>query len=250
MPLPSSPLAVVALPRPERARLVALAAVVAVAGWALVVGVSLRAPAPESLGARAVAEQRPFYVDLAGTDHPVTLADWEASPLFATGAAARTAHAADRDVLLTAIGAGGVALPAETALAPGRGTWLFIDGIGVAGSAAGVDVAVLDFHGLADPVASRLPVARPRGLPGHEKALPAAWALAAAGPAVGPVPDPGRTEAAVVARECGDLGRLLDAVDGPVTPGRFLANLAEAWTFTRLTVAPDPTAAARSCVPG
>lgn len=60
------PLAVIAVPRAEQARLVVVGAVVAVAGWAAFVAVAQRAPDPESFfGGHSIAEQRVFYVNQA-----------------------------------------------------------------------------------------------------------------------------------------------------------------------------------------
>lgn len=234
------PLAVVAVPKAQQARTVVSACVAGTAIWAAFVGLSRRAPLPEGFfGSRAVAEQRPFFTSYAGNPHPVTLDDWRASFLWQAGDEARRAHAADRDVLLNHVEYPGITLGRETPLDAGRGTFLFIDGIGVASARAGVDVDVIDLHGLADPLSSRMPSLVPRGLPGHEKVLPEAWALAEAGQSQ-------VSEAAadaVVATGCGDLQRLLAAIRGPLTPGRFVRNVAASPGFTRLVLPKDPAEA-------
>lgn len=135
-----------------------------------------------------------------------------------------------------------------TALPHGSGTVLFLDGIGVSGARAGVDVTVIDFHGLADPLASRMPILRPRFLPGHEKVLPEQWALAEASAyardsrvslvAAGDAP---------AALRCGDIARLGEAIGDPMTPGRFASNLVHSFGFTRLQIPKDPTVAAQRC---
>jgi len=49
---------------------------------------------------------------------------------------------------------------------------------------------------------------------------------------------------------CGALARLLHAVSDPLTPSRFLANVAAAWQFHRMRVPADPATAARQfCSP-
>ena len=238
------PLAVVALPRVERAAMVVVACVALVAGWAALVALAQRAPDPEGFfGGHSIAEQRVFYAKLAGNPHPVSLQEWKHSFLYRTGDRARAAKAAGRDVLITDIGFGGVSLGPETPLPPGRGPVLFLDGIGVAGERAGTDIPVIDLHGLADPLASRTPALVPRGLPGHEKALPQEWALAEAGAAR----DDPAAGAAALAITCGDIGRLLDAIDGPATPSVFLRNLFRAPGLTTLAVPKDPADAARAC---
>ena len=241
------PLAVVAQPpaaKAARASFVVLGCVVVLAGWAALVAVDRRAPDPEGFfGGRSIAEQRLFYTHFAGNPHPVTLDEWSRSFSYRTGSQARAAHADDRDVLITAVSFGTVTLKPETQLPPGRGTYLFLDGIGVAGERAGVDVPVIDLHGLADPLASRMPVLEPRGLPGHEKVLPQDWAAAEAGI---PASDPAAGRAAD-ALTCGDVAELLRAIDGSITPGRFLRNLVDAPGFTSLVISKDPEQTARAC---
>lgn len=243
------PFAVVVVPRVAQARLVVVGAVVAVAGWAALVVVVQRAPDPEGFfGGHSIAEQRIFYRRLAGNPHPVTLDEWDHSFLYRTGDQARRAQEVGADLLVTAVGFGGVTLDSVTPLAPGSGTVLFLDGIGVSGARAGVDTPVIDLHGLADPLASRMPILRPRGLPGHEKVLPQEWALAEAasgadrpqlvGPAAG---------RATEALGCGDVRRLLAAIGGPATPGRLAANLVHAVGFTTLEIPRDPAATADHC---
>lgn len=207
-----------------------------------------RAPDPEGFfGGHSIAEQRVFYVNAAGTPHPVTLDEWRRSFLYRPGAQARRAHDAGADLLLTSVGFGGVNLPAELALPAGSGTALFLDGIGVAGSAAGVDVPVIDFHGLADPLASRMPILRPRVLPGHEKVLPDAWAVAEAAAGGDPRVTPDAAGSAAVALRCGDVARLRQAIGDPMSPGRFASNLFHSVGFTRLQIPKDPDITAKPC---
>lgn len=238
------PLAVVPLPPPGQTRAVVLALAVVVAGWAGVVGVNRRAPRPRGFfSPHAVAEQRPFFVAFARNPHPVTLDEWRHSAFEDDADDVRRAHEAGRDVLLNRVEYPGVDLPPETPLPDGRGTYLYIDGIGVVSDFAGPEVHIIDFHGLADPVASRLPVFRPRGLPGHEKQLPQAWALAEAGARS----DDPAVRAAADALRCGRLAPLRRAIDGPITVGRFFRNLAAAPRLTTLKVPFDPTRATVGC---
>ena len=105
----------------------------------------------------------------------------------------------------------------------------------------------IDQHGLAHPLAARMPPLRPRVLAGHEKELPQDWALAEAG---GPGEDPGSARAqAAEARGCGPAGRVLDAVDGAITPSRFLRNLLRAPALTLAEVPEDPADALAACDP-
>jgi arabinofuranosyltransferase len=114
--------------------------------------------------------------------------------------------------------------------------------VGVLGYVAGADVHIVDRLGLADPIASRLVLSQ-RGRPGHEKTLPDAWIVARFGN-LGIVADAFRAgPAAAAALGCGDLAHLLRAVEDPLTVSRFLENMREAWTFHRLRIPADPTAA-------
>lgn len=127
----------------------------------------------------------------------------------------------------------------------------FMGGIGRTGYAAGPQVRIVDMHGLADPVASRLRLSRVRRLrPGHEKMLPRAWVLARfaepvpGGPSRLPVA-PRRIAAARAALGCGRLGRILSATSAPLTPGRFLSNVVLAWRSRAFRLPANPVAAER-----
>ncbi len=240
------PLAVIAVPRGAARRGIVIGAVTVMGGWALLTVLALRAPDPEGFfGGHSIAEQRPFYVALSGTSHPVTLDQWERSPTYGVGDEARRSAEAGEDVLITAVGFGDVDWPRRTEVAEGRGTSMFVDGIGVAGARAGTDVHVIDLHGLAHPLASRMPVLQPRGLPGHEKALPLPWALAEAGY---PEQDP-RSDAylARLARRCPPPADVVDAITGPLGPGDLLANVLAAPGLTRQKIPSDPRVVVLAC---
>jgi arabinofuranosyltransferase len=119
--------------------------------------------------------------------------------------------------------------------------------VGLAGVAAGRRVHVVDTYGLADPLAGRLLLSE-RGRPGHEKRLPVAWVIARfSEPAAG---EPADVASARRALACGEPARLHDAVTGPLTFGRFLRNLRDAWSFHDLRIPDDPATAERQlCEP-
>ncbi|HEV2773742.1 MAG TPA: hypothetical protein VGV57_13120, partial [Thermoleophilaceae bacterium] len=128
---------------------------------------------------------------------------------------------------------------------------IFTGSIGRLGYAAGPEVRIADRLGLADPVAARLRIGPDRpARAGHEKLLPAAWFLGRfADPAAvrasarfGANP---RIPAARAALRCGGLGRLIEAVNAPLTPSRFVANLGAAIGLHSLRVPADPVAARR-----
>lgn len=240
------PLAVVAVPRAAARRGLVIGAVTVMGGWAVLTVLALRAPDPEGFfGGRSISEQRPFYVELSGSSHPVTLEQWDRSPTYGVGDEARRAAEADEDLLITSVGFGDVDWPRRTVVEEGRGTSMFVDGIGVAGARAGTDVRVIDLHGLAHPLASRMPVLEPRGLPGHEKALPLPWALAEAGY---PEQDP-RSDAylARLARRCPPPSDVLDAITGPLGPGDLLSNVLAAPGLTFQQIPSDPRVVVLAC---
>jgi arabinofuranosyltransferase len=109
--------------------------------------------------------------------------------------------------------------------------------IGVAGFVAGPHVHVIDEKGLADPLASRMRL-QERGRPGHEKGYPVEWILARFG-ARDIEASPG-VESARAAIDCGVLAELRRAIEEPLTPGRFLRNLAMAFRFHGLRISMDP----------
>jgi arabinofuranosyltransferase len=90
---------------------------------------------------------------------------------------------------------------------------------------------------------------------GHEKVLPAVWLVArfadARAPAVRKLAltDPD-IAAARRALGCGDVARVLKAVDAPLTLDRFVSNIGTAWALRDFRLPPEPAAAARRvCAP-
>jgi arabinofuranosyltransferase len=123
-------------------------------------------------------------------------------------------------------------------------------GIGRTGFAAGANVHLADLHGLADPLAARIELRDKRGSkPGHEKVMPREWVIARfAEPA-----DLARQRAYLTSKvlaarsalHCGDLERILAAVDEPLTPGRFLRNIGVAVSTGGFRIPRSPLRAQR-----
>jgi arabinofuranosyltransferase len=264
------PVAIVALPR-RRAAAVGLTAVVVV--WAGVCALALRTPSqfgPEA-GRWQILDQRAKQRDTPSHPHPVTLADHDALPLSqpSVGYAARALAQPGRAVLSldarvssrrTPDGIVPVQVPSALDVRAHRSVTasvvIFTGSIGRLGYAAGPEVRIADRLGLADPVAARLRIGPDRpARAGHEKLLPAAWFL-------GRFADPAsvrasarfganpRIPAARAALRCGDLGRLIEAVNAPLTPSRFVANLRTAIELHSLRVPADPVAARRELCRG
>ena len=259
------PVAIVALPR-RRAAAIGLTAVVVV--WAGVCALALRTPSqfgPEA-GRWQTLDQRAKQRDTPSRPHPVTLADHDALPLSqpSVGYGARALGRPGRAVLSldarvwrrrTPDGIVPVQVPSALDVRADRSVTapvvIFTGSIGRLGYAAGPEVRIADRLGLADPVAARLRLGPDRpARAGHEKLLPAAWFL-------GRFADPAsvrasarfganpRIPAARAALRCGELGRLIEAVNAPLTPSRFVANLGAAIELHSLRVPADPVAARR-----
>jgi arabinofuranosyltransferase len=242
------PLATVVVPaRVHREwRVVALAGV---AGWAVACGLWLRVPyAGEGMpGPWGIADERGFYTHHMNMPNPIRIGDYLRHPYVARVNQMLLSH--DRALFLDT-GPEGLAFAAPLASRVPRSirVVLGLTNIGVLGYIAGPDVRVIDRLGLSDPIASRLLLAD-RGRPGHEKLLPEAWIVARFGDAEAAARFPGAREAAL-ALTCGGLARLLRAMDGPLTPARFLANVRAAWALHRLRLPADPVAAReRFCSP-
>ena len=235
---------------------------VVVLPWVVGAGLWLRPPyylnpgpePPRSVGREGIADERGFYVRLARHPHPVTLADYGEAPWAQEGHALRRRAAGERGLLTWegAVRAGSIGATPALPLLPDVAADLVAvrNNIGLSGYAAGSRVHLIDRLGLGDPLGSRLRLER-RGRPGHEKTLPDAWAVARFG---APAGTPGGTEEAAVgvaraALACEPLRALLRAVEAPLTPGRFVANVAAARRLTALRVPADPQAARRQVCP-
>lgn len=238
---------------------------VVVLPWVVGAGLWLRPPyyfnpgpePPRSVGREGIADERGFYVRLARHPHPVTLADYGEAPWAQEGHALRRRAAAERGLLTweDAVRAGSIGATPALPLLPDVAADLVAvrNNIGLSGYAAGSRVHLIDRLGLGDPLASRLRLER-RGRPGHEKTLPDSWAVARFGaPAGAPEGTGGAEEAAVgaarAALACEPLRDLLRVVEAPLTPGRFVANVAAARRLTALRVPADPQAARRQVCP-
>jgi arabinofuranosyltransferase len=109
--------------------------------------------------------------------------------------------------------------------------------IGIRSLVLGEPVHIVDQLGLASPLSARLAIST-RGRPGHEKELTNPWVVGRfAGPVAGEDP---RIAAARRALGCGDLDALLNAVEGPITVGRFVENVGAAFRFHDLRLPLDP----------
>jgi arabinofuranosyltransferase len=208
-----------------------------------------------AFGLRAERRTEPYRIDDVRTgfrfytheDHPVELADFRGLPLLWLEDGRALREMADGAPVVVALRTGPgpleVAGPARESLRADVVASFYA--IGMASYAAGERVHIVDLHGLADPIGSRLPVVN-RHEAGHEKLLPQDWVLGRfAEPGVSaPGVDPAKVEAARRALECGDLRRLVTAVEAPLTLSRFVGNVGTALDLHGLRVPQDPAIAA------
>lgn len=116
--------------------------------------------------------------------------------------------------------------------------------IGIPAYHAGHDVFVVDLGGLAEPIAARTSIVPGRAA-GHRKQVDGAWYEARfAAHRRG-----AKVAAAARALSCSPLSDLITAIDAPLTPGRFLTNIWNSFSFTRLHIPADPVQAEQDLCP-
>ena len=210
--------------RPPWAKVGALAVA---AVWSLVVVVTVRYPAPrQTLGLtdiadwRLVLQKQMFHRPGQG----ITISPYEVRAMYAAGTR-------------------GFMRILDTEPRPGRDPnrlAVMLGSIGVPAYVAGHDVFIVDIGGLAEPLAARTtPIAnRPAG---HRKQVNDQWYWARFG--VGG--DGPRIRAARQALQCQPIRGLIDAIDEPLTPGRFVSNLWHATPYTFIHIPKNPIVAVR-----
>jgi arabinofuranosyltransferase len=235
----------------------------AVLPWALAAGLALRPPADP-------IQVEGDYLFALPTQQGglVTLEDWgwgEGGEQFS--------GFGDAEYYYSTQGLGGEWRSPDAPLRPDLPRPYVIDSaMGALGYALGPDVHILDTLGLADAFTSHLATTSeplgaltPHWLAGHEKPLPNPW-LAARVLREGapfddedlPPPSPSGlipvTEGEELAEQiawaraalaCPAIQRLQEATSDPLTPGRFLSNLAHAADNTRMRIPADPRTAYR-----
>jgi arabinofuranosyltransferase len=230
----------VAAVRLSPARLVVPVAVV-VAAWAAVSLSTLRPHARSS--PYLIEDTRESFIQATNNLHPVSLHDFRGIPFLwlQDGETLRRLSRGRRVVLRprTSLGPLQVAAPALPTLR--AHVVESFEAIGIAGFAAGPYVHIVDVHGLADPIAARLPVTS-RYEAGHEKQLGQGWVLArfAVPGSAPPGIDLTELAAARSALTCGSLRDLTRALSEPLTVDRFFSNFTDAWSLSALHVPRDP----------
>ncbi|MBA2625769.1 MAG: hypothetical protein H0U89_09215 [Acidimicrobiia bacterium] len=223
----------------------------AVVLWAAASGLWLR-PVTDDFGGTGtggIEDQRVLWQTLTGQEHPVVADDYA---FFVADMADLGRRAGDRRILILRPidppGTQTAELPLVERIRPSGVVTETV--IGARGVTVGRRVHVVDLHGLADPIASRLVLTR-RGHPGHEKILPLSWVVARfADPSARSVgkglPRRDQISAARAALRCSPLRDLLDAVETPLTPSRVLRNIWRSVGFTRQRIPVEPSMAEES----
>lgn len=229
--------------------------------WAVVSITTLRAPYAGHATGGQFGDERAYYASFAHRANPVTIGDYGEMPWAQSGWTLRRLAAQRRALVVqvpmwTPLRGDVSAQPADNVPAPvvaGAGA------IGILGYAAGPHVRIVDLLGLADPIASRTRLEaitlsngqakNARVRPGHDKFLPTEWLVArfgAPGTEVlrGSAKSAAWLRAAKRALACPKTQRLLSAVTGPLTAGRFFSNIGDSFSFTSLRFSPDPVRAA------
>jgi arabinofuranosyltransferase len=235
------------------------AAVLVVAVWAVVCAYQFRPPRENYHG---VGDERGWYVRNAdGEKHPITVDDY--SGMHFTDDAMGPRREAERRcpvafeevetgsgetdcervVYVDRDGAGRLYPTSETyplrerVAEHGVVMAALRTGIGLRSLVMGQKIHVVDRAGLASPIAARIAL-ESRGRPGHERDLSNSWFVSRfAAPTDG---EPAVVTAGRRALECGRLGRLDRAVTEPLTVGRFLTNITEAFRLRGMTIPRSP----------
>jgi arabinofuranosyltransferase len=216
--------------------------------WAGISAFSLRVPYPGQIADHGVADEVNFYRAHARHPHPVMPDDyrgWPHGPVWIADELRRLAAEGRRRLVLD---------QEQWPLASDPAATIVTDGImiGLVGYVAGPLVHLADPIGLTDPVASRLRL-DDRGRTGHEKRLMRDWLIGrfvADGAAAEAAVKYSQAGAARAALRCGPLREMVEAVTGPLTPGRFLRNVMVAPRLTRLRVPAQPLDAADALCDG
>jgi len=204
-------------------RVASVVVAVGASAWALVTVVAYRPPpVGDVFGVSPVADWR------AVSGAKVVLDD---------GALGLNGHEAAAAYARGVRGYYGIVAKDPAAAADPNAFVLTLGSIGVPAYDAGRHVWVIDIGGLAEPLAARTdPVpGRPAG---HRKQVDYAWYDARFA-----APSPNDSAEVLAARralQCGQLHELIAAVDDDFTPARFLSNLWDSVSLTRLHVPADP----------
>jgi len=226
---------------PERALSGALCAVLF--GWCTLCSTRLRVSIDNEFG---IGDERGWYADMAAVKNPTRIEDYESfvfyrnalslrrslqrsCPQRASARARGSAEVCPR-LLLTRAEDGvlqdqkpsALLELSEASIVPEVTSVVASRPLGIVAAVLGLGVNLVDYYGLADPIAARLTLTR-RRRPGHEKAFDTVWQAARYA-----APQSTADELVRAARHalgCGTLAELSLATREPLTPKRFLRNM-------------------------
>jgi arabinofuranosyltransferase len=205
-------------------------------GWSLICVATLRTNARfETSG---IGDARPFMIEQSGgRPNPVTIDDFRDDPWAGPGFAVRTlASEGKSGLILDGYHPSGPRLPIRMTFPHAR-IVVRVGNVGEFGYAAGPDVYVIDYLGLANPLASRTP-GNPSLAAGHEKHLGTSWDIARfARPTSN---EPSAVRDARRALRCGDLAVLVDDITGEVGIGDGMQNFVDSFHLRHLRLPQHP----------
>jgi arabinofuranosyltransferase len=243
------PLAAVAIPVGRGSSRWPGAFAVVVISWSIVCALFLRVPYLGGISTDDISDERGFYVGTAANAHPVTIADHAKDPAAIDGTLIQQRAGKGPPALVipddAPPGMKGREVPFSADLSPAINLVVAREAIGLRGYNAGPNVFLFDRHGLTDPISGRFRLERRVARPGHEKDTHYAWIVALFSNPTPALTNPD-VAAARAALACGDLLALRHAVQDPLTPARFVANLGLAWRLTSLRIPGSPTDAQRT----
>jgi arabinofuranosyltransferase len=218
--------------------------------WCVVCARELRVAAKNEFG---IGDERGWYARMAMVDNPTRIEHYaqfdfyrEAQKLArslerhcakAPGSCGRVFLTRKEDGVLPGHDPISVLALAQDAAAPQVTAVVAYRALGIAAAALGLGINVVDYYGLADPVAARLTVRRSYR-PGHDKTFDTAWQ--AARYATAERSQDYRTAAARHALSCGVLADFSRATREPLSARRFLRNLVIALRMRRVEIPSDP----------
>ncbi|MDB4953404.1 MAG: hypothetical protein JWO36_973 [Myxococcales bacterium] len=214
-------------------------AIALLAGWALVIGISLDDHESHTSGVNGIEDEHVGYVRWTGHSHPIETGPFVRADRPASDIAAQAMRERTRLVMIAdarILGPMSSAHSGPIVYAAGR--------LGTGGAVVPLDGIVADMLGLANPLGARITAILP-GYAGHEKPLPVAWLVA---DFVDPAAEstsvlPSTLRAARHAMSCGAFAELLASVREPMSLGRFWANFTGSIARTRLEIPSDPVEA-------
>lgn len=212
----------------------------------------LAAPPPghaDTTEIRGIVDERAYKVDFSGDPTPDdtdSYAGIEAAP-----ALVGTLGSAPGGTLLMARRDNRTWIEVPPPVGSADPTTIVAHHLGIDAALSPLRVRVWDYVGLATPLAGHIEGIR-GGRIGHDKDMPLEWAVAsmAQGPpwsALPPDVDPVRVAAARAALACPEVRDLLAPATAPLTPGRFLSNIAGSFGKYSARIPSDPVAAAALC---